>query len=617
MQSFALMYRAFTRLWSVPTPLLLIFSGAVVVVMFVVSFFSKQSVIPLFAQSTLHTAPYRASENPSPDTSLASNISSSISSKRNRELEQWQYRHQLQEAELRRQGVLRNALLGGVFLLLVIVMILANRNLLKKRITASLVEKNQALSYANNEIVRQQRILEDQAAEIELANSELHEYNLQLRTLNFEVEQRIAELETIDSIVHAINLTMNFSDLLKNLINQGKKLLPAAEKGSVLVLNHTTNLYEFQAFFGLNPADFQGIALTYDEIERRYLHYDTVGEGVHVITQFPKTTSEGEKFSNVQAPECALFVTIPVGDTIEGMVFFDVYTSGYRFSASDIARIKRFRQHIITAFAQARALDSIRKAAAQLSEQNTALQELNHEKTEFLGIAAHDLKNPLAQIMMSAGKIHKYFDRMSKEDILRSMEQIERTSRRMSDIITNLLDVNAIESHLEDEMHLTERTVHALRIDDLVRSIADDLRPQASAKHIEIDFHAPREAVCMTADELSMRSIIENLCSNAVKYSPHGTTISLALSQTQDRISFSVQDEGPGISTAEQERLFTKFARLSAKPTGGEHSTGLGLSIVKKLVTGMQGKVWCESEAGHGATFFVELPKSECGVPAE
>jgi len=69
-----------------------------------------------------------------------------------------------------------------------------------------------------------------------------------------------------------------------------------------------------------------------------------------------------------------------------------------------------------------------------------------------------------------------------------------------------------------------------------------------------------------------------------------------------------VQDEGPGLSPQDQQRLFGKFARLSAKPTGGEHSTGLGLSIVKKTVEAMNGKVWCESELGRGATFSVELP---------
>jgi signal transduction histidine kinase len=531
------------------------------------------------------------------------NTDSTLSAKRNREIERLQYIQQLQDLELRRQTALRNALLVGMFLLVVIVVILTNRNLLKKRITADLTSKNQALSYANNEIVRQQRILEDQAAEIELANSELHEYNLQLRTLNQEIELRIAELETIDSIVHAINQTINFRELLQNLIQQGKKLLPVAEKGSVLVLNHKTTLYEFQAFLGLKAEEFQGIALTHDEIHRRYLHYASVDEGVHVITEFPDTTSAGQKFSNVQAPECALMVTIPIDGVIEGIVFFDVYTAGYTFSEADIVRCQRFRQHIITAFTKARALESLHSFAEKLSQQNMTLHDMNMEKNDFLGLVAHDLKNPLTQIMLSAGKIHQYFDRMSKDDVLRSMEYIETTSRRMGDIITNLLDVNAIETDLQTASYENVNFV------EVVESVLQDLRSHALSKNIMLDFHTTFPEITILANKLSVRSIIENLCSNAVKYSFPDTQVDVRVTEHHEHFRFAVQDKGAGIPIEEQHRLFEKFARLSTKPTGGEHSTGLGLSIVKKLVTSMNGKVWCESKQGEGATFIVELPK--------
>jgi signal transduction histidine kinase len=121
---------------------------------------------------------------------------------------------------------------------------------------------------------------------------------------------------------------------------------------------------------------------------------------------------------------------------------------------------------------------------------------------------------------------------------------------------------------------------------------------------------------------------VENLLSNAVKYSPPHTSIWLSVESlstpngqqnetTQNDaeqgdwvkgLRISVRDEGPGFQDAEKHKLFGKFARLSAQPTGGEDSTGLGLSIVKKMVEAMNGKVWCESEAGKGATFIVELP---------
>jgi len=105
-----------------------------------------------------------------------------------------------------------------------------------------------------------------------------------------------------------------------------------------------------------------------------------------------------------------------------------------------------------------------------------------------------------------------------------------------------------------------------------------------------------------------MVQVMENLLSNAVKYSPPGKNIHVRLKKLPDTVRFEVQDEGPGLSAEDQKRLFGKFARLSAKPTGGENATGLGLSIVKRMVEAMNGRVWCESEPGKGAMFVVEFP---------
>ena len=102
--------------------------------------------------------------------------------------------------------------------------------------------------------------------------------------------------------------------------------------------------------------------------------------------------------------------------------------------------------------------------------------------------------------------------------------------------------------------------------------------------------------------------MLDNQVSNAVKYSPPGRNIFVRLNKSAEAVGCEVQDEGPGLGAENQKNLFGKFARLSAKPTGGEHTTGLGLSIVKKMVEAMNGHVWWESESGRGATFMVQFP---------
>jgi signal transduction histidine kinase len=113
----------------------------------------------------------------------------------------------------------------------------------------------------------------------------------------------------------------------------------------------------------------------------------------------------------------------------------------------------------------------------------------------------------------------------------------------------------------------------------------------------------------ISADASRLQDAFENLLSNALKYSNPNTEIAITVTSTPDEITIKFQDQGQGLTTADMEKLFTKFSRLSAIPTGREHSNGLGLSIVKMLVELHKGRVWAESEGKNkGATFFIELP---------
>jgi signal transduction histidine kinase len=147
--------------------------------------------------------------------------------------------------------------------------------------------------------------------------------------------------------------------------------------------------------------------------------------------------------------------------------------------------------------------------------------------------------------------------------------------------------------------------------------VTADYRNRAAQKNITLHFSSTMEKGIVIADEMATYQVIENIVSNAVKYSPHGKSVYVHVEPSTanpDFLRLSVRDEGEGISAKDMERLFGKFARLSAQPTGGEHSTGLGLSIVKKMVEAMNGRVWCESEVGKGATFIVELPSAPNGT---
>jgi signal transduction histidine kinase len=145
-----------------------------------------------------------------------------------------------------------------------------------------------------------------------------------------------------------------------------------------------------------------------------------------------------------------------------------------------------------------------------------------------------------------------------------------------------------------------------------VQRVVEEYREVAAKKHITLHYtNMAAHNIHIQADKGRLHEILENLLSNAVKYSPFDANVRICVEPSSSKVRVMIADEGPGLSNADKEMLFGKFARLSAKPTAGEHSTGLGLSIVKKLVEMMHGKVWCESELGKGATFIVEFPRLE------
>lgn len=279
----------------------------------------------------------------------------------------------------------------------------------------------------------------------------------------------------------------------------------------------------------------------------------------------------------------------------------------------------------------AKANTELRVAKLEIEEQNRMLIDLDKEKNEFLGIAAHDLKNPVSAIQGVAEMLQH--DDFSHTQVKKLSAVILDNARRMFELITNLLDVNAIESG----NLLLQPTVFSANV--LLSGVIDRFEQPALLKNIRLQLFLPEEHLYVNADNYATIQIIENLLSNAIKYSPSGQFVQIRLKEsvilqanriwtredwmqigendneqmqgyTEKCVRVEVQDFGPGLTEEDKAYLFTKFARLSAQPTAGEHSTGLGLSIVKKLTEALNGRVWCESEFGKGATFIVELPQS-------
>jgi len=230
------------------------------------------------------------------------------------------------------------------------------------------------------------------------------------------------------------------------------------------------------------------------------------------------------------------------------------------------------------------------------------LENLNELKNEFLGIAAHDLRNPIGTNLFLADLLCKEVANVLTEEQFRYLSDIQSSSRFMLQLIDDLLDVSAIEAGL---LHLKRRPSDLRKL--LKRNVSFNSK-LASQKHIHVGLQIEGELPKLSLDEGKIEQVLNNLISNAVKFSQPGTAVEVRAVAEDDGVLISVRDQGPGISEAEHVKLFQPFGLTSVRATAGERSTGLGLAISRKIVEGHGGHIRVESQIGIGSLFLFTLP---------
>ncbi|NBC16091.1 MAG: hypothetical protein GVY18_02105 [Bacteroidetes bacterium] len=237
----------------------------------------------------------------------------------------------------------------------------------------------------------------------------------------------------------------------------------------------------------------------------------------------------------------------------------------------------------------------------ELAHTNEDLLRTNDQKTELLGMTAHDLRNPLASIKGASQILLDELDNDLRQYEL--IEMIHSNADRMTALIGEILESVALESGR------VELNQVPLDLGEAAARVVDNHRPQADRKdqalHLDV---AAEDDLRVKADPARLREMMSNLLSNAIKYSPLGHPIYVSARRQDGTVQFAVRDEGPGLSETDQARLFQPFKRLAPTPTAGEPSSGLGLSIVKRLADLHDGHIWVESQQGEGSTFTLALP---------
>lgn len=241
---------------------------------------------------------------------------------------------------------------------------------------------------------------------------------------------------------------------------------------------------------------------------------------------------------------------------------------------------------------------ALEAANSRLNISNAALKSQHEEITELMHVAAHDLRNPLTALTLGAD-----FFRQSLPGPERAQAEVMfNTARQMMCLIDDLLEVHALEQGQR------EFTLVELDVREQLQHSAASLEPLARRKRSRFDFSCADAALRVLGDTRALRQVFDNLLSNAVKFSPPESVIRIRVAKWNDFVRVDVIDQGPGVPVEERERIFTKYARGTARPTAGESSTGLGLAIVRETVSAHNGRVWCENVESGGACFVIALP---------
>jgi signal transduction histidine kinase len=249
------------------------------------------------------------------------------------------------------------------------------------------------------------------------------------------------------------------------------------------------------------------------------------------------------------------------------------------------------------------------KVHEELSVKNKLLEQANEEKNHFVGIVAHDLRNPLGIIMSFADIIREDLEGNVDEETMQSLGIIKNQAEHLLNLVTDLLGVTSIEAGT-----LTANKVKTDITELLDFSIMTN-QYLANKKNIMIRKSLPPKSIQLMVDPNKMEQVFNNLLSNAVKFSHQNTHVTVTMTEQSHGVLFAIQDEGLGIPQKELQLLFKPFSKTSVKGTAGESSTGLGLFAVKKIIDAHFGRIWVESHVGIGSIFYFTLPFEPAARP--
>lgn len=424
-----------------------------------------------------------------------------------------------------------------------------------------------------------------------------------LYKLNEDLHAHFSEQQKLNLIAFQINSGLLLDEILDSIYREFRELVPYNRIGFSLIEDDGRKVRAHWA-----KTDQPIIKLEKDYVA------DLHGSSLEKIiaTKHPrilndleeylreKPDSESTQYMVEEGMRSSLTCPLVVNKIPVGFIFFSSIRPGI-YEKKHVDTFQRIADQLSVIVEKGYLTSELNEQKKRIEAQNEKLKRLDELKNAFLGMAAHDLRNPLANIQMIADLLMSDRTNLSVDASFELVAEIHRQTEYMLSLLTDILDVTHIES---GKFSLNPRLI---AIDDFLEEIITRHNQLAEPKNTHIFLEkVPKGQIF--ADPLRLKQVMDNLLSNAVKYSPPRSSVKVRATHEVKSWRIEISDQGPGITDKDRQRLFTDFAKLSAKPTGGEKSTGLGLAIVKRVVEAHKGKIGVDSNAGQGATFWFSMP---------
>lgn len=412
-------------------------------------------------------------------------------------------------------------------------------------------------------------------------------------------EQRTLN-DTLLSISTLINSTLDFDQVMAFVLESAERVVPCDAVNIMLISETHPDQATTRYLRGYSPQEAS-------VLEQLVIHISEFSTFEHVLkTQEPlliPNTREYQGWGIVDKGfQILCYICAPILNDGKVIGFLNIDSHRpYNLTVTHLAHLKLFAAQVASAIKNAHLHRQLQHQLGALEEANNHVKQLEQLKSDMIRLAAHDLRNPLASIQGYIELIELAADNTLNESAHVHLVTIQQQVERMNTMIEDILS-------LERVQELSKNTPAPVNVSRLADRLYKEYTTKADERDIHLTIMPPYKSAIVSADETLLYETMSNLVHNALKYTPSGGRVLVSLVLEQEQVVFCVIDTGYGIPEHLQSKLFTPFYRAVTQENKHILGTGLGLNLVKNVVTRYGGTLIFESKVGNGSTFGFRLP---------